>query len=376
MFLLASILGIVAVGSFMIGDDSDEGTAAVGGEPEADDGVESQDTPQAEMPDLLTDLPVDAPDEAPLPADETANPETDEIALDADDPDADTAPEDESDPDETELSEQGQIIEGDNENNTLTGGAGDDQMNGQEGDDIVDGGAGHDVLHGAEGHDEVLGGAGDDILHGEDGDDLLMGNSGDDQLFGHFGNDVLRGGAGDDTAEGGQDDDTLLGGAGDDGLLGGYGNDVLDGGSGEDTLFGGFGDDLMTGREGGGADAQAIDFLNGGGGEDTIIAGAGDIVTAGDDADEIVLGDWIEGGAAAQIMDFVQGEDRLVLSLDLSNDPDPDIQITPDSANPDTVRLSLNGSEIAIIYGGAGLSAEDVTLIDHSALPGAAVAAE
>ncbi|MGD9919455.1 MAG: calcium-binding protein, partial [Paenirhodobacter sp.] len=95
------------------------------------------------------------------------------------------------------------------------------------------------------------GGAGDDTLAGEAGDDALLGGSGDDSLDGGAGDDLLLDIAGADTLSGGEGDDLLsaIDRAGSDGA------DLLDGGAGEDFLWGDNGD-TMTG----GADADAFDL--------------------------------------------------------------------------------------------------------------------
>jgi Ca2+-binding RTX toxin-like protein len=154
------------------------------------------------------------------------------------------------------------------------------------------GGAGHDDIYGnqaanelwgGDGNDEILGGSGSDTLYGERGNDTLAGS-----MDGYV--DVLQGGADDDTyivdeyenvieaLDGGIDTirttanvfvlpenvenlvftggpeipvwfsgndaaNAITGGSGDDVLLGAGGDDVLNGGSGFDTLEGGAGND-------------------------------------------------------------------------------------------------------------------------------------
>lgn len=84
-------------------------------------------------------------------------------------------------------------------------------------------------------------------LYGENGNDHLTGGSGNDQLFGGNGGDTLFGGGGNDKLFGGNGNDTLNGGAGADQFFGGNGNDTLiwDPGDGSDTLDGGLGTDEM-----------------------------------------------------------------------------------------------------------------------------------
>ena len=109
----------------------------------------------------------------------------------------------------------------------------------------------------------------------------LTGNDLDNVLEGGEGRDLIRGGAGNDTVIGGRDtlasrdinntikvanlddqteshdvSDALYGGDGDDVILGGAGNDLLNGGAGNDTLFGQDGVDVFIG----GAGTDTVDY--------------------------------------------------------------------------------------------------------------------
>jgi Ca2+-binding RTX toxin-like protein len=64
----------------------------------------------------------------------------------------------------------------------------------------------------------------------------LYGDDDNDTLIGGHGNDSLYGGNGDDILDGGIDKDTLYGDAGNDILIGGLGKDTLRGGSGKDKF--------------------------------------------------------------------------------------------------------------------------------------------
>ena len=72
----------------------------------------------------------------------------------------------------------------------------------------------------------------------------MSGGPGDDELEGGRGSDRMDGGPGDDDLNGGYDADTLYGGAGNDRLNPGYGNrgELADCGPGRDTVVLGPGD--------------------------------------------------------------------------------------------------------------------------------------
>jgi Ca2+-binding RTX toxin-like protein len=206
---------------------------------------------------------------------------------------------------------------------TVTTGAGADDLAGGDGNDLLSGGAGVDELAGGRGDDVLNGGAGDDHLLWSEGDgsDAINGDDGLDRVEAetsasadtltlkleggrvHFdrpgsepfassiassevlalntlgGNDSLvaspgvslaliaDGGAGDDRLTGGDASDTLTGGTGDDQLEGGAGTDVVDGGEGQDSLALRDGE-ADVGRGGPGTDSAVADAP----GLDTIVA--------------------------------------------------------------------------------------------------------
>ncbi|SEG75008.1 Ig-like domain-containing protein [Bosea lathyri] len=118
------------------------------------------------------------------------------------------------------------------------------------GNDVVTGGNGNDAFDGGAGNDTLKGGAGDDTLWGGAGNDTLEGGSGDDEVFGGIGNDVIKAGSGADLIDAGEGDDVIDAGSGNDVVLGGAGHDVIDAGSGDDRIEGGAGDDILTGGSG------------------------------------------------------------------------------------------------------------------------------
>ena len=128
----------------------------------------------------------------------------------------------------------------------------------------------------------MSGGSGDDTINGDEGNDWLFGGSGDDTINGGSGNDRIYGGSGDDTISGGEGNDVLIGGWGDDDIDGGSGNDIIIGDgcwweTGNDTLTGGAGNDyIFAGRGTDEAIYQVAinqgnrDYYDGGWGNDTL----------------------------------------------------------------------------------------------------------
>ncbi|MEQ1492388.1 MAG: M10 family metallopeptidase C-terminal domain-containing protein, partial [Terricaulis sp.] len=84
---------------------------------------------------------------------------------------------------------------------SVTGGGGDDQINGTALVDAISGNGGDDAIYGAAGDDVLYGNDGADVLDGGDGADTLEGGDGNDQLIGGAGADIVRGGAGNDVVD-------------------------------------------------------------------------------------------------------------------------------------------------------------------------------
>jgi len=106
---------------------------------------------------------------------------------------------------------------------------------------VIDGSTGSDRVRArvAKTPVEVTGGFGDDLIEGGNAGDRLSGSAGSDRVFATRGDDRVKGGRGNDLLVGGDGDDRLSGGAGDDFLDGGIPNrtgarDRGDGGSGFD----------------------------------------------------------------------------------------------------------------------------------------------
>ena len=93
-----------------------------------------------------------------------------------------------------------------------------------------------DLILGENYGEYLLGMDGNDRLIGAGGADEISGNSGDDWLQGAWGHDILRGGAGNDVIKGGDGHDLLIGGGGNDNLTGGGGGDRFQMSYGEDLI--------------------------------------------------------------------------------------------------------------------------------------------
>ena len=188
-------------------------------------------------------------------------------------------------------------------NDTVASAEGNDVLSGDDGDDLVYGGLDNDTVMGGTGNDTVGGGVGDDMVVGNDGTDILFGEGGNDTLFGGQGIDILSGGVGSDTLFGQEDADVLFGEDGADVLAGG-GNDTMAGGTGADLLFGEDGDDVLFGGAGN-------DTLVGGDGNDVLFGEGDDVMTGGAGSDVFAIGG---GGATYVVSDFVVGEDYLAFT--------------------------------------------------------------
>jgi len=286
-------------------------------------------------------------------------------------------------------SDFGDYVYGDNANNVIDGGAGDDRLRGHNGNDTLIGGAGADDLNGGSGVDlasyvnaservnldlrsrgtageatndtfssieNVLGSDFGDYVYGDNANNVIDGGAGDDRLRGHNGNDTLIGGAGADDLNGGSGVDLVSyadaservnldlrsrGTAGEatndtfssienvrgsdfgDYVYGDSANNVINGGDGDDRLRGHNGNDTLIGGAG-------ADDLNGGSGVDLAsYADASGRVnldlrsrgTAGEATNDTFssienvrgsdFGDYVYGDDANNVIDGGAGDDRL-----------------------------------------------------------------
>ena len=296
-------------------------------------------------------------------------------------------------------------IIGDENADTLTGGAGDDWIDGGAGDDTLTGGSGADTF-------TFDAGDGDDTITDFDTEnDLIVLNNFDtaitwDDLSAKFStitdpddpntvtgvkidlsdfgggsitldgvtstsdltidmfdlpdgaaegdgdnaaSEYIVGHSGDDEIDGGGGHDTLFGDEGDDTLYGGAGSDWLFGGEGGDTLYGGAGSDALIGGEG-------DDTLDGGADDDTLTGGTGnDTLTGGAGNDGFY---YFPGHGNDTITDFTDGEDVINLTLFKDITQFSDLSVSQDGAD---VVIDLSGQ------GGGTLTLENFALSDLDA---------
>ena len=265
-----------------------------------------------------------------------------------------------------------QYIFGNNEDNTLSGGSGNDEILGGKGDDTMTGGAGADTFYfrSNEGDDTITdfstsedviglqflpGVLGfDSLTITQDGDDALIDlsdNGGgsirlknvnvDDLSADNF-QFFITSGDGDDTITGAKHDDYLLGEAGDDTISGGAGDDYLFGGDGDDTISGGAGEDYISGGSG-------DDTLSGGTDADTFAISSDngtDKITDFSTSEDIILLDALHGIMSFDSLTITQdGDDALI---DLSDFGGGSIRlegVNKDDLSANNFQFSISGTE-------------------------------
>ncbi|MFZ5963284.1 calcium-binding protein [Thalassococcus sp. BH17M4-6] len=186
---------------------------------------------------------------------------------------------------------------GEDGNDTLIGGDGNDRLRGDDGNDSIIGGDGDDRLRDGPGNDHVDGGPGDDRLVTQGGEDTYIGGSGTDTLVtdviglpfntaeinlvtgiqGRVGSTVGRDSLSElENVEFYGDWNVIITGDDNDNRLqSDAGDDTLVGGGGRDFLRGRDGDDLLDASGGSAASQEFGDVVNPGLGSDTVIGHAG-----------------------------------------------------------------------------------------------------
>ncbi|MFM9968210.1 MAG: beta strand repeat-containing protein [Burkholderiales bacterium] len=209
----------------------------------------------------------------------------------------------------------------------INGDAGNDMLFGFSGNDTLDGGPDTDVIFGGDGLDSILGGAGDDGqtyfyadykgttyyrvfgLRGEAGNDFLDGGDGNDALFGGSGADTLQGGTGNDKLFGDEGYDIIRGGSGDDFLYAALGYSGADANEGA-SLYGDAGNDLLWATDYGSDATQTNNYFDGGDGNDTLGgAGSNSTLIGGLGNDQIDYGS-ITASVTGVVVDAGEGDDN------------------------------------------------------------------
>ncbi|MFC5483168.1 calcium-binding protein [Microvirga aerilata] len=255
------------------------------------------------------------------------------------------------------IGEGGVYILGNDLNNVITTGNGNDQLSGGAGRDTLVGGKGNDaysideasdvVVEGSNGGmDEVYSHAAYYLLAAEvedlwltDGLEVTLsyqsatGNGLANKIWGGGANNAISGGAGDDTIDGSFGDDVIAGDADNDLLTGSMGNDTLDGGSGYDVA------DYLGGRH---------DYMISKNADGTVNVTD---VWANDGDDGI---DLISGIEALHFRDGLVTLDSLV---PVTQSPNPQ----PPTPQPPVVAPTTSGSDMILgldaaekLYGGGG----------------------
>lgn len=201
------------------------------------------------------------------------------------------------------------------------------------GDDTIDGGAGNDQIYGMSGDDTIEGGTGADYMDGGDGIDTLSYAGSSVAVIVNLDNNTASGGD--------ADGDTIIN---FENITGSAENDELYGGSGDNVLTGGDGNDIIIGDGG-------VDSLYGGAGSDTLDAGS----TAG-----VQSGETYDGGAGfdrLDIFEFANGNSRVFQFTDVTIASIEELRFVTDQAGSEGNRTVLLNSQQFIDSGFSLISA-------------------
>ncbi|WP_223516840.1 peroxidase family protein [Pseudomonas sp. GL-B-19] len=226
---------------------------------------------------------------------------------------------------------------GANVDNLFFGGSGNFAGSGNELDNTIVGGAGNDSLVGGAGNDVILGGAGVDTMVGGVGSDVYevtdlgdvvseLAGAGSDTVWTSLASYTLGanvenlffGGSGNFAGTGNELDNAIVGGAGNDVLIGGAGNDLILGGAGADTMVGGVGSDTYEVTDPGdvvnelaGADTDTVwtslaSYTLGANVDNLFFGGSGNFAGSGNELANAIVGgagnDVLIGGGGNDLM--------------------------------------------------------------------------
>ncbi|WP_167626657.1 calcium-binding protein [Paracoccus luteus] len=255
-----------------------------------------------------------------------------------------------------------------------------DVINGDEDDEALTGTPEDEIIRGWEGDDTIVGGGGDDEIYGGLGADLVAAQDGDDRVFLGEGADVYGGldlGAdeGSDTIFGGSGDDTITtnGGThviwGDDDEDDEDGDDLLTATGGQVTIHGGQGDDTIAARDGASGAADVVDVLYGGDGDDLIEVGAGDFADGGEGRDEYHAVTGLDGPGRIAWEDG----DSLTLSAQPGYEGPLEYELVQDG---DDVRVVMGGETLVVIADMDAADVDGIAVVDDRAAAAAVAAGQ
>ena len=89
--------------------------------------------------------------------------------------------------------------------------------------------------------------------------------------------------------------------------------------------------------------------------------GSGDYGTGNQGADRFEVGDWVEAGNHARIIDYDPAEDRIEVRYDAKDHPEPKLTVEDDEATGEA-RVLLDGKPLVAVQNGLGLKAADILL--------------
>ena len=85
-------------------------------------------------------------------------------------------------------------------------------------------------------------------------------------------------------------------------------------------------------------------------------------------ADDILLSDWIDQRHGSEILDYEARTESLMLVWDDTTEgaAEPQVGVAPAPDDPEVMQVSMNGENVAEVYGDSELSVADLTLIPLS----------
>ena len=269
------------------------------------------------------------------------------------------------------------LINGTEQNDTLTGNAFANHIVGNHGNDVIYGLESNDLLYGGKGDDHLEGGDGDDYLNGGQGNDTLIGGEGNDSYFitdhkdtvielDHVdgGNDTIYTTIdyttphnvenlyllGNDSihATGNNLDNLLVGNAAHNTLNGLAGNDQLHGGEGSDTyIFNtGYGQDVIYEYDSSSNDLDSIHFGKNIKADDLELSRDGHnlVISVENSNDKLIVNDWFKH-SGYQIEELVFTDSPVSFSADQINHAfsryaaNSNITIDLDNLTPQTLSI-------------------------------------